>query len=109
VEVLLPTRRLLGRAEPVTDPAEWVAAYRALIASFGLLGRAVVGDIARLDDDELIARHRALPVIRIRPRAGEPSVTGGPFDPGGVGWVLPTGATIAFVAALRRLRRPRGR
>jgi deazaflavin-dependent oxidoreductase (nitroreductase family) len=106
VEVLLPTRRLLGRAEPVTDPAEWLPAYRALIASFGFLGRAVVGDVALLEDDELLAGHRALPVIRIRPRAGEPPVEGGRFDPGGVGWCLSAASAIALVAALRRLRRP---
>ena len=64
---------------------------RALIASFGLVGRAVVGDISGLDDATLLARHRALPVVRIMPADGERPLGAGPFDPGGRGWLLPYG------------------
>lgn len=96
VEVVLPTRRFLGRAEPVTDAAEWLGAYRELIVSFGLVGRVVVGDVRHLDDEVLLTRHRALPVIRITPIAGERAVAAGPFDPGGSGWLLPYGAALAL-------------
>ncbi|HEX4897373.1 MAG TPA: nitroreductase/quinone reductase family protein [Candidatus Limnocylindrales bacterium] len=112
VEVVLPTRRFQGRAEPVTDPGEWLRTYRALIASFGVLGRAVVGDVRRLDDATLLDRHRSLPVVRITPRYGDAPLVAGPFDPGGSGWILPYGGS-ALLAALgwRRLaracRRPR--
>ena len=103
VEVVLPTRRFQGHAEPVTDPAEWLATYRALIESFGLVGRAVVGDVRRLDDATLLERHRALPVVRITPRYGDAPLVAGPFDPGGLGWILPYGATLLVGAAAWRL------
>jgi deazaflavin-dependent oxidoreductase (nitroreductase family) len=112
VEVVLPTRRFQGRAQPVSDPGEWLRTYRALIASFGLVGRAVVGDVRRLDDATLLGRHRSLPVVRITPRYGDAPLVAGPFDPGGAGWILPY-AGSAFLAVLgwRRLaracRRPR--
>jgi deazaflavin-dependent oxidoreductase (nitroreductase family) len=102
VEVLLPTRRFRGIAMPVDAPGEWLAAYRALIASFGLVGRAVVGDIDRIDDAELLARHRVLPVVRIRPADGEPLVIPGAFDPGGGGWLISWAAAIAALIVLRR-------
>lgn len=108
VEVVLPTRRFQGRAAPVTDPAEWVAAYRALIASFGLVGQATVGDIRSLDDATLAARHGSLPVVRITPVDG-PTLVAGPFDPGGYGWLLPVGAflTIGLLVELARSRHRR--
>lgn len=113
VEVILPTRRFRGRAEPVTEPAEWLAAYRALIDSFGLIGRSIVGDIRKLDDATLLARHRALPVVRIRPVEGERPVVAGPFDPGGGGWTFVYGTSIALAilawAGLTGSRRRRGR
>jgi len=102
VEVLLPTRRFQGVATPVDPPGEWLAAYRALIASFGLVGRTVVGDIDRIDDAELLARHRVLPVVRIRPADGEPPVIPGAFDPGGRGWLIPWAATIAVLIVIGR-------
>jgi deazaflavin-dependent oxidoreductase (nitroreductase family) len=112
VEVVLPTRRFQGRAEPVADPEEWLRTYRALIASFGLVGRAVVGDVRRLDDATLLGRHRSLPVVRIRPRYGDAPLVAGPFDPGGAGWILPyAGSAVVAVLGWRRLtrayRRPR--
>ncbi|MDP9483632.1 MAG: nitroreductase family deazaflavin-dependent oxidoreductase [Chloroflexota bacterium] len=100
VEVILPTRRFRGVAAPVDPRDEWLAAYRALISSFGLVGRAVVGDIHRMDDAELLARHRVLPVVRIRPADGEPPVTPGAFDPGGHGWLIPWAATIGALIVL---------
>jgi deazaflavin-dependent oxidoreductase (nitroreductase family) len=104
VEVILSTRRFKARAEPVTDAAEWLTTYRALIASFGLVGRAVVGDIGTLDDATLLARHRSLPVVRITPRYGDAPLVAGAFDPGGSGWILPYGASLALgLLAWRRL------
>lgn len=100
VEVILPTRRFRGVAAPVDRRDEWLAAYRALIASFGVVGRAVVGDIQRMGDAELLARHRVLPVVRIRPVDGEPPVTPGAFDPGGHGWLISWAATIAALIVL---------
>jgi deazaflavin-dependent oxidoreductase (nitroreductase family) len=94
VEVILPTRRFKGHAQPVEDSDEWLAAYRALISSFGLVGRAVVGDVGRLDDEALLARHRSLPVVRIRPRYGDSPLVAGAFDPGGPGWILPYAASL---------------
>lgn len=113
VEVILPTRRFRGVATPVDPSDEWLAAYRALIASFGLVGRAVVGDIHRISDAELLARHRVLPVVRIRPAAGAPPVAAGAFDPGGHGWLIPWAATFATLVVLassagRRASRRRG-
>ena len=61
VEVVLPGRTIRGRAEPVVDPVTWLRAYRALIASFGLVGRLVVSDPSRLDDATLLATHGSLP------------------------------------------------
>jgi deazaflavin-dependent oxidoreductase (nitroreductase family) len=112
VEVVLPTRRFQGRAEPVSDPGEWLRTYRALIASFGLVGRAVVGDVRRLDDATLLGRHRSLPVVRITPRYGDAPLVAGPFDPGGAGWILPyAGSALLAVLGWRRVaracRRPR--
>ena len=47
VEVVLPGRTIRAVAEPVTDEAEWLRTYRALIGSFGLVGRLVDGDPRR--------------------------------------------------------------
>jgi deazaflavin-dependent oxidoreductase (nitroreductase family) len=104
VEVLLPTRRFRGRATPVTDAGEWLGAYRALIASFGLVGRAIVGDVRRMADEDLLARHRSLPVVRVTPDGGDGGrIAAGPFDPGGPGWILPYGGAL-LLAVLWRIR-----
>jgi len=87
----------------VPDPAEWLAAYRALIGSFGLVGRAVVDDVRRLDDATLLERHRSLPVIRITPRYGDAPLLAGPFDPGGAGWIVPyAGSLVVGLFVWRR-------
>jgi deazaflavin-dependent oxidoreductase (nitroreductase family) len=106
VEVVLPTRRFRGLAAPVDDPSGWLAAYRALIASFGLVGRAVIGDVGRMGDAELLARHRTLPLVGIRPVEAEPPLVAGAFDPGGRGWLLSYGLWLAaMVFVLRAVAR----
>ena len=104
VEVALPGRRFRGIAEPVTDGTEWLAAYRALIRSFGLVGR-LVGGVEALEDPALLATHRSLPVVRIR--AVEPAgpIRAGAWDPGGRGWLIAyalAGGAIGLVTSLLR-------
>ncbi len=79
VEVVLPGRTLGGKATPVSAPDEWIRAYRALIASLGVVGRLTVGDVRGLDDADLLAVHGGIPLVRIEPTAFVP----GPLDPGG--------------------------
>lgn len=113
VEVVLPGRTIRGVAEPVTDGAEWLRAYRTLIAGFGLVGRLVDGDPRRLDDATLLATHRSLPVVRIRSLDPPGPIVAGTWDPGGRGWLAVWAATakaliLAALAVRRRRRRPRG-
>ena len=105
VEVLLPTLAVTGIAEEITDPAEWSRGMRALLASLGVISRAMIGDVRRATDDELRTMAGGIPLVRIR-------VTGlgaGPFDPGGQGWILPAAVSGLWLLgwARRRLRRPR--
>ena len=106
VEVVLPGRRLDAIALPVTDDLAWLRAYRALIASFGLTGRLVVGDLRRISDEQLLARHRSLPIVRIVPRTGPRPIEAGWWDEGWAGALLGTGL-VALAAVLIRFTRPR--
>jgi len=107
VEVLLPTLAIAGLAEEATEPEEWSRAMRALLASMGVIGRVTVGDVRRASDEGLRAMAGGLPLVRIRVTG----LGGGPFDPGGRGWVIPTLVSAVWLAtwARRRLRRPRAR
>ncbi len=114
VEVVLPARTFRGHAAVVIDDAEWLAAYRELIASFGVVGHVVDGDPATTDDTTLLATHRSLPVVRIRPIAAEMPLEAGPWDPGGRGWLVANAVAIAvtvlaFAVAGRLGRGTRGR
>lgn len=99
VEVVLPGRTLRGTAVPVTAPDEWIRAYRALIASLGVIGRLTVGDVRGLDDAELLAAQGGIPLVRIAPTAFVP----GSLDPAGRFWLVPwaTSAVLAVVLAAR--------
>lgn len=103
VELILPARAVVGIAEEVTDPIEWSRAMRALLSSMGIIGRATVGDVRRASDEGLRALAGGFPLVRVR-------VTGlgsGPFDPGGLGWVVPTLLSAVWLVrwARRLLRR----
>ena len=105
VAVVLPGRTLTGRATKVTDPEEWIVAYRALIGSLGLVSRAAMGDLRRLDDAALRERHRAIPLVRITPTG----VVRGELDPGGRFWVVALATWLSAPAAIDsgvRRRRP---
>lgn len=106
VELLIPAGAVAGIAEEVTDPTERRGAMRALLASMGIIGRATVGDMRRISDERLVALAGGLPVVRVR-------VTGlgsGPFDPGGLGWVVPSVISAIWLIrwASRRLGRTTG-
>lgn len=108
VEVILPGRRpMRGLALPVTDDRAWLAAYRALIASFGLVGRLVVGGIEGMSDAELLARHRSLPIVRIVPRGAGSPLEPGRWDEGWSGVITQAGLVLIAAALLGGVRRVR--
>jgi deazaflavin-dependent oxidoreductase (nitroreductase family) len=103
VEVVLPGGAFAGVAEVVTDPVELDRAWRALIRSLGVLGRAFVcGPHAA--PDELIAKTANLPLVRIRPVG----IAGGPADPGGRLWATMTVVGLAWLIGRVRRRSRRG-
>jgi deazaflavin-dependent oxidoreductase (nitroreductase family) len=106
VEIVLPGRTLRGTAVPVSTPDEWIRAYRALIASLGVVGRLTVGDVRGLDDAELLAAHGGIPLVRIVPSAFVP----GSLDPGGRFWLVPSvaSAILAILVGRRATRRGGG-
>lgn len=110
VELALPGAVLAGRAEEITDPAQRIRAFRAVLGSMGVVGRLTLGDLAQRSDAEVAVLADAFPLLAITPTALLP----GPFDPGGDGaranaalWLGLTG--VGVVALARRALRPRGR
>ena len=83
VEVVLPLGAIRGIASEVTDEGEWSRAFRALMTSMGIIGRATAGDVRGVPDDRLREMGLGLPVVRIRPTG----IGSGPADPGGLMWV----------------------
>ena len=107
VELLLPAGSVVGTAAEVTEPEEWAPAMRALLVSLGMIGRMTVGDVRRTSDEDLWAIAGGIPLVRFRATG----IGRGPFDPGGLGWVIPTAISTAWVISLasRLARRWRGR
>jgi len=96
VEVLLPGALIAGRAEEITEPDKRRAAFRALIASMGVVGRLTLGDVRGKNDAEVDMLAEAFPILAITPTAVRP----GPFDPGGVGTRINTVLGLFFSAAV---------
>jgi deazaflavin-dependent oxidoreductase (nitroreductase family) len=100
VEVVLLGGTFAGLAEEVTDPVELDRAWRALIRSLGVLGRAFVcGPDAA--PDKLIAKTANLPLVRIR----LVGIAGGPAGPGGWLWATMTVLGLAWLVGRVRGRR----
>ena len=96
VEVILPIGAYRGRAEEVTDPEEWVRAFRLLMTNMGPIGRATSGDMRGVTDDRLREMGRGLPLVRVRPTG----IGAGPADPGGLMWIPVQAAGVALTAWL---------
>ena len=109
VQVVPPGRTIRGVAEPVADDAAWLRTYRALISSFGLIGRVVEGDPRRMDDASLLATHRSLPVVRIRSLEPAGALESGAWDPGGHGRLAVWAAAAIVVGAAVSTYRRRSR
>jgi deazaflavin-dependent oxidoreductase (nitroreductase family) len=91
VEVVLPLGAISGTAEEVTDPVEWSRAFRVLMTSMGIIGRATSGDVRDVPEDRLREMGAGLPLVRIRPTG----IGSGPADPGGLMWVpMQVGTTV---------------
>jgi len=88
VEVLLPGgAAFAGVAEEVTDPDEWLRAFREVMKGCGVVGGLTIGENPwRVTDEALLAKGRGLPVVRVRPSG----VAAGPADPGGRLWAVLT-------------------
>ncbi len=109
VEVVLPGAVLAGVAEEVTDLVERRAAFRAVTAALGAIGRMALGDAVEMSDEQVDRLADAFPVLAVRPTAILP----GPHDPGGVVpaanlalWVaLAAGGAAALLRRRRRCAR----
>lgn len=94
VEVILPGGAFSGIAEEVTDREAWLAGFRLVIGSLGIIGRMTVPGALEASDALVFERWHTLPVVRIRATG----VGGGPSDPGGLAW-LPVLAVEAVAVA----------
>lgn len=106
VEVLLPIGTFRGTAEEVTDPDEWCRAFRLLMASMGIIGRATTGDVRGVPDERLREMGAGLPLVRVRPTG----IGSGPADPGGRMWIpVQAAVTVATVWLAVKAVRASGR
>ena len=102
VEVVLPGARLAGTASEVRDREEYDTVLPELIRALGLVGRATVPGALAPDAGGTEPWFGTLPLVRIRAS----SVLGGPWDPGGRGWIAVAALELAILglvaAAVRR-------
>ena len=94
VQVWIGRRAWAGRAEAVTDPAEWMPIYRQVARRAGFADRAFTKEaISELSDERLLRVGAEGPVLRIRLDRELPR-SEGPCD---LAWVWPV-AGGAFLA-----------
>lgn len=102
VEVALPGAVVGGRAEEITEVADWERAFRQLIVDMGAIGGMTVPGLATATPERIAELRAGLPLVRIVPTEIRP----GPYDPGGRFWLLSAAAWIGLaalaVAAARR-------
>jgi deazaflavin-dependent oxidoreductase (nitroreductase family) len=108
VEVVLPGACVRGIAEEVTDRAEYDLVLPELVRALGLVGRATVPDALAPGDGSMDRWFETMPLVRIRVTG----MLGGPWDPGGKGWMAMAAADVVVVglaiAAFRGVSRRRG-
>jgi deazaflavin-dependent oxidoreductase (nitroreductase family) len=102
VEVVMPSIAFAGEATTVVDDAEWSRAFPAYLDAIGLVGRALLGDVAQASDARKARIRSELPLVRIRPTGIAP----GPADPGGGLWLLvQVGWLVGMAIAARHVAR----
>lgn len=103
VELRMPGMTLSGLAEEVTDRQEARRAIVAVARNAGI-GLAFDGlNPLTASDAAILTRNGWMPVVRIRLMG----IAGGPYDPGGKGWLAPALALVAWL--IRRVARSRRR
>ncbi len=104
VELLMPGGALAGMAEEVFDPEETRRVMLRILRNAGFATLFEGINPLTATDEQLMEKVSHAPIVRIRPVG----IGNGPFDPGGLGWVLPTAAQLAGALWLaRRLWRRR--
>ncbi|MGZ3610784.1 MAG: nitroreductase family deazaflavin-dependent oxidoreductase [Ktedonobacteraceae bacterium] len=99
VEVRIAGTALRGSAEIVTESEETHRSFIQIIHNCGLASLLVGLNPFTLTDEKILQKCGPEVVVRIRPE----EMIGGPFDPGGKGWILATLVQIAFILYLSRL------
>lgn len=86
------------------DRAEYDLVLPELIRALGVVGRATVPETLATGDGSTDRWFDAMPLVRVRATG----VLGGPWDPGGRGWMAIAAADVVVaglaIAALRGLR-----
>lgn len=99
LEVILPGGSLMGEAEGVTEPGEWLRAARRLLKNAGLAGFLAGLNPFTASDEQVRQKCQGCPIVRIRPLG----IGSGPADPGGWFWLLTSSLALFWV--WRRSRR----
>lgn len=99
VELIMPGASVSGTAAVVSEPAEALAATRAVLIAGGVAGFFLGFNPRTASDDLVRERARGTPVVRITPTG----IAAGPADSGGWLWALALGALAWRV--LRRHKR----
>jgi deazaflavin-dependent oxidoreductase (nitroreductase family) len=95
VEAILPGRAVFGKAETVTDTAEFLRLGRKIFQNAGMVGFFSGVNPHTCSDDQLARVLKTEILVRIRPEG----IGSGPADPSGWGWVSAWAAGIALVIA----------
>ena len=99
VEVRIAGTALRGSAEIVTESEEAQRIFIQIIHNCGLASLLVGLNPFTLTDEKILQKRGPEVVVRIRPT----ELIGGPFDPGGRGWILAALVQMAFFLWLSRL------
>jgi len=99
VEVRIAGTALRGSAEIVTESEETQRSFIQIIHNCGFAALLVGLNPFTLTDEKILQKRGPEVVVRIRPT----ELIGGPFDPGGRGWILATLVQMAFFLWLSRL------
>jgi len=91
--VILPGGSLVGEAEGVIDPGEWLRATRRLLKNAGLAGFLAGLNPFTASDEEVRQKLQGYPVLRIHPMG----IGSGPADPGGWFWLLTTALALFWL------------